>query len=71
MRGAIRDVIVDLGPKVLHQKLELHQRDAAHGFRYDDAAFGIAWPIEKKTLSETHLSSATFQDAPAQRPPCP
>jgi dTDP-4-dehydrorhamnose 3,5-epimerase len=42
----IDDVVVD------YQISEFHHPEAARGFRYDDPAFGISWPMAPVVISE-------------------
>ena len=42
--------------EVFYQMSEFYHPECARGVRWDDPAFGIAWPIDKKTVSRKDAS---------------
>jgi dTDP-4-dehydrorhamnose 3,5-epimerase len=42
--------------EVTYQMSEFHHPQSARGVRYDDPAFGIAWPLEVAMISEKDRS---------------
>jgi dTDP-4-dehydrorhamnose 3,5-epimerase len=46
--------------EVLYQMTDFYAPDLARGVRWDDAAFGIAWPLPCSTLQERDASYADF-----------
>lgn len=46
--------------EVLYQMTDFYAPDLAGGVRWDDAAFGIAWPLPCSTLHERDASYADF-----------
>ncbi len=53
--------IVD-SSEVYYQISEFFHPDCASGVRFDDPAFGIDWPIEKKIVSDKDLSFVDIGD---------
>lgn len=49
--------------EVGYQISALHVPEAARGHRYDDAAFGIAWPLPVSVISERDLGWPAFAAA--------
>jgi dTDP-4-dehydrorhamnose 3,5-epimerase len=47
--------------EIQYQISEPHAPDAARGVRWDDAAFGIAWPAEVVVISERDASYPDFR----------
>ena len=41
--------------------------DAERGYRYDDPAFGIEWPLREVSLSEKDKKWAAFQSSPLKK----
>jgi dTDP-4-dehydrorhamnose 3,5-epimerase len=51
--------------EIAYQISTLYAPEVAGGYRYDDEAFGIAWPLPPTTMSERDLSWPKFTvDAP-------
>lgn len=48
------------GAEVFYQMTDLYAPDLAAGVRWDDPAFGIAWPIPDPILSERDASYPSF-----------
>ena len=46
--------------EVLYQVTAFYHPESERGFRYDDPAFGIAWPLEPRGLSPKDLSYGPF-----------
>jgi dTDP-4-dehydrorhamnose 3,5-epimerase len=53
--------------EVAYSISEFYQAESARGVRYDDPAFGIAWPLPVSAISERDLNWASI-DAPGARP---
>ncbi|MBP1644076.1 MAG: dTDP-4-dehydrorhamnose 3,5-epimerase, partial [Acidobacteria bacterium] len=49
--------------EVHYQMSEFHAPETARGARYDDPAFGIAWPAPVRVVSERDRSWPAFGDA--------
>jgi dTDP-4-dehydrorhamnose 3,5-epimerase len=47
--------------EIVYQISEFYAPNSAGGYRYDDAAFGIAWPHPVTVISERDLSWPAFQ----------
>jgi dTDP-4-dehydrorhamnose 3,5-epimerase len=54
--------------EVTYQMSVVHAPQAAGGYRYDDAAFGIAWPLPVSVISERDLGWPAFRPDPASAP---
>lgn len=50
--------------EVFYQMFEFYSPRHASGVRWDDPAFGIAWPIEKPILSDKDRSYPLFEKRP-------
>lgn len=46
--------------EIEYQMSECHTPDAARGFRYDDSAFGIPWPLPVSVISPKDLAWPPF-----------
>ena len=46
--------------EIIYQISEFYAPNSAAGHRYDDAAFGIAWPLPVKVISERDLGWPAF-----------
>ena len=46
--------------EVHYMMTEIYRPDLAGGVRYDDAAFGIAWPVAVKRISDRDRTFASF-----------
>ena len=46
--------------EVFYQMSESYHPEAAHGFRWDDPAFGIEWPSKAEVISDRDASYADF-----------
>jgi len=51
--------------EVAYQMSALHVPEAAAGYRYDDPAFGVAWPLPISLISPRDLAWPGFADATA------
>ena len=49
--------------QVLYQMSGFEAPEAARGVRFDDPAFGIEWPIERRVLSARDASYPDFEDS--------
>jgi dTDP-4-dehydrorhamnose 3,5-epimerase len=47
--------------EIVYQISKFHAPISAGGYRYDDAAFGIAWPLPVTVISERDLSWPAFK----------
>jgi dTDP-4-dehydrorhamnose 3,5-epimerase len=47
--------------EIVYQISEFYAPNSAGGYRYDDAAFGIAWPLPATVISERDLSWPAFK----------
>jgi dTDP-4-dehydrorhamnose 3,5-epimerase len=47
--------------EIAYQISTFHAPEAAGGYRYDDAAFGIAWPLPADVISERDLGWPKFK----------
>ena len=47
--------------EIVYQISEFYAPNSAGGYRYDDAAFGIAWPLRVTVISERDLNWAAFK----------
>jgi len=47
--------------EIIYQISEFYAPNSAGGYRYDDAAFRIAWPLPVTVISERDLSWPTFK----------
>ena len=47
--------------EIVYQISEFYAPNSAGGYRYDDAAFGIAWPLPVTVISERDLSWPAFK----------
>jgi dTDP-4-dehydrorhamnose 3,5-epimerase len=47
--------------EIVYQISEFYSPDSAAGYRYDDAAFGIAWPLPVAMISDRDLSWPQFK----------
>lgn len=56
--------------EALYQISEFHAPQSADGYRYDDPAFGIAWPLPVSAVSERDLGWPRFE-VDAVRVPMP
>jgi dTDP-4-dehydrorhamnose 3,5-epimerase len=52
------------GAELVYQMSVPHHAPSARGVRWNDPAFGIAWPIEPAVISERDASYAAFDGAP-------
>ena len=49
---------------ILHYYMsEMFSAESARGFRYDDPAFGVRWPMEPSTISERDRTFPDFDPA--------
>jgi dTDP-4-dehydrorhamnose 3,5-epimerase len=46
--------------EIIYQISEFYAPDSAGGYRYDDPAFGITWPLSVSVISERDLSWPAF-----------
>jgi len=54
--------------EIVYQISEFYAPNSAAGYRYDDAAFGIAWPLPVTVISERDLCWPPFQAAASVLP---
>ena len=54
--------------EIVYQISEFYVPDSASGYRYDDASFGIAWPLPVTVISERDLGWPAFTVLPISRP---
>jgi dTDP-4-dehydrorhamnose 3,5-epimerase len=54
--------------EIVYQISEFYARESAGGYRYDDAAFGIAWPLPLSVISERDLSWPAYKDGASVLP---
>jgi dTDP-4-dehydrorhamnose 3,5-epimerase len=47
-----------------YQVSEFYSPEHGHGFRYDDPAFGVTWPLEVTEISEQDSSWPAWKDEP-------
>jgi len=47
--------------EIVYQISEFYAPNSAGGHRYDDAAFGVAWPLPVTMISERDLSWPAFK----------
>ncbi|MBV8333895.1 MAG: dTDP-4-dehydrorhamnose 3,5-epimerase [Alphaproteobacteria bacterium] len=50
--------------EVMYQMSEFYASEAAGGYRFDDAAFGIIWPLPVTVISERDLGWAPVSTSP-------
>jgi dTDP-4-dehydrorhamnose 3,5-epimerase len=50
---------------VTYQVTQFYTPGAERGYRWDDPAFNIQWPIEPVIISEKDKAHAPFEEAPA------
>ena len=54
---------LDDDTEVFYQMTEFYDPDAQRGYRYDDPAFGIDWPLEVTVVSDKDLIAPYLSDA--------
>ena len=54
--------------EIVYQISEFYAPNSAGGYRYDDVAFGIAWPLHVAMISERDLSWPAFNAGTSARP---
>jgi dTDP-4-dehydrorhamnose 3,5-epimerase len=52
---------LDDNAEIVYQISEFYVPDSAAGYRYDDASFGIAWPLPVTVISERDLGWPVFK----------
>jgi dTDP-4-dehydrorhamnose 3,5-epimerase len=52
---------LDSNAEIIYQISEFYAPNSAGGYRYDDVAFGIAWPLPVTVISERDLSWPAFK----------
>jgi dTDP-4-dehydrorhamnose 3,5-epimerase len=50
--------------ELTYQVSEFYSPEHGHGFRYDDPAFGVTWPLEVTEISEQDSSWPAWKDEP-------
>lgn len=54
-------ITLEPGSEVFYQMSQYYHEESARGFRYDDPAFGIRWPVEVALISDRDRSHPDFE----------